>query len=273
MTLRYTAVAMPQEWDDFMAWALPQLGLRWQGYRRVRGQVRKRLARRCAALHLDGPQAYRQRLDADDAEWHHVAVAAQITVSRLLRDAPAWHALAEELCAELVAGEPLRVWCAGCAGGEEAYSWALLWRHVLEPRLPGLTLHVVATDVRAQQLERARRGVYAAGTLREVPDAWRARSFEPQQGGWRVRQSLASMVRFELQDLLAQAPAGEFDVIACRNLAFTYFDERQQRRTADVLRERLRERGWLFLGRGEHLPQGAPGFCASRAVPHAYRRT
>lgn len=250
---------------------MPRLGLRAAGFARVRGQVRKRLARRAAELGLADAVAYRRLLEVDPAEWRHVQEAAQITISRVWRDGAQWQAVARYLQDHVERlGPCLRVWSAGCAGGEEPYSWTLLWRHHLQPLRPQLRLEVVATDARPERLGRAKQAHYQAGTLREVPATMRAESFQAEGGGYRCDPELTRLVRFVRQDLRAEAPDGEFDAISCRNLAFTYFDAKGQRAVVARLQRALRPGGMLWLGRGEHLPEASSAFEALPHVPQAY---
>jgi chemotaxis protein methyltransferase CheR len=103
-----------------------------------------------------------------------------------------------------------------------------------------------------------------------VPEAWRARAFDRDGATWRVRDELRAAVSFRREDLRTSAPDGPFDVVLCRNLAFTYFDEPLQRAVADRIVLRLRPGGLLVLGSHERLPDGVPGV-VSRA-PCIYER-
>lgn len=320
----------------FLQWALPRLGLRWPGFRRVRGQVRKRLARRLAALGLYDLGAYLRRLEAGDpVEWRELEAMCRIAISRFWRDRLVWARLADDvlpaLAREALArAAPLACWSAGCASGEEPYTLALLWDRVLAPALPGLRLRVLATDVDEAVLERARRACYGTSSLRELPAGWvdacftREReerpgaSVEPGQGldratddgdlGERGRGErddddepeggphaaadgsvletigtsawadtgrgagghapppddevclaprLRGLVELRRADLRDEWPDEAFDLVLCRNLAFTYFDDAGQREALTRLLERLRPGGVLVIGRKERLPEAS----------------
>jgi chemotaxis protein methyltransferase CheR len=145
----------------------------------------------------------------------------------------------------------VRCWSAGCAAGEEPYTLSILRRHAL----PRLRLDVLATDAAPHQLERARAAVYSASSLKEVPEAWRGAAFPD---GFQLRPDYREGVRFALQDLREAMPDGPFDLILCRNLAFTYYEEDLQREILAGLAERLAPDGILAIGRHERLPQSAP---------------
>lgn len=212
--------------------------LRWAGFRRVRRQVCRRLARRLRDLGLGGLDAYRALLDADPGEWRALDALCRIPISRFLRD----RATFERLLALLPPG-PLDVWCAGCASGEEPYTLALL--------RPGL--RILATDADPHLLGRARRGCYRASSLRALPSL---EAFDRAGDEYCLRPGPRAGVRFELQDLREAMPGGPFHAVLCRNLAFTYFDEALQRRVLDGILARLRPPRLLVVGRHESPPAG-----------------
>lgn len=242
----------------FLQWALPRLGLRWAGFRRVRGQVCKRIRRRLAELGDADLAAYRRRLQARPAEWSHLDALCRVTISRFLRDRAVHEQLAAAVLPALAAAATARgaaglaVWSAGCACGEEPYGLALLQALGGRPSLP---LRIVATDVDREVLRRARRACYPPSSLRELPAPWREAAFEACDGELRLRERFRSAVLFRRQDLRRRMPAGPFDLVLCRNLAFTYFDEALQRDVLARLRRRIVAGGALVIGRHERLPE------------------
>ncbi|MCO5169719.1 MAG: methyltransferase domain-containing protein [Planctomycetes bacterium] len=244
----------------FLQWALPRLGLRWPGFRRVRGQVRKRLARRLEALGLPDLAAYRARLEAgDEVEWRALDALCRITISRFWRDRRVFARLADDLLPPLAReararGAPLACWSAGCASGEEPYTLALLWDRVLAPAAPGVTLRVLATDVDAAVLARARRACYPPGSLRDLPAGWADACFTRAGDEACLAPRLRDVVELRQTDLRRDLPDETFDLVLCRNLAFTYFDEPGQRAALARLLGRLRPGGVLVIGRKERLP-------------------
>jgi chemotaxis protein methyltransferase CheR len=262
-------VTVDDDCAGFLRWALPQLELRWAGFRKPRRQVCRKVRRRAEALGLDGLDAYRRRLEEDPAEWAVLDGLCRVTISRLVRDRGVWALLRSEVLPALAqraqgrGASALRAWSAGCASGEEPYSLVLCWRLGLA-EAPPVDLDVVATDADPALLERARRGVYTAGSLKEVPAAWREVAFEPApaeggQAAWTLRSAYRDQVRSRCQDVRREAPDGPFDLILCRNLAFTYFAPAVQVSTLNRLAARLVEGGALVLGQHEALPGGEAG--------------
>jgi chemotaxis protein methyltransferase CheR len=117
----------------FLQWCLPKLGLRWAGFRKVRGTLRKRLTRRIRELKLLSLAAYRQRLGTDRSEWRQLESLCRIPISRFYRDKAVYDILASEIlptCAQAARSrnvKALLVLSAGCASGEEPYTISLIW--------------------------------------------------------------------------------------------------------------------------------------------------
>jgi chemotaxis protein methyltransferase CheR len=212
----------------FLQWALPRLDLAWPGFRKVRGQVCKRVRRRMKSLGLAGFAAYRARLEADPAEWRVLDGLCRITISRFFRDRGAFEVLRQLVLQQIARraaaeGRPARIWSAGCASGEEPYTVKILWDLEVSRRVRGASLRLVATDVDETLLERARIACYPAGALRELPAELAAQAFSVRDGCRCLHERHRAGVTFLLQDIRAQVPEGRFDLMLCRNLAFTYF--------------------------------------------------
>lgn len=260
----------------FLQWALPRLGLRWPGYRRVRGQVCKRVDRRIQALKLSGLAAYKTYLSEHAAEWTALETLCSIPISRFYRDRVVFDALGEQIFPELAKRAILRApavvhcWSAGCAAGEEPYTVSLLWDQRVAPSYPQTRLAIVATDVDEHLLERARAACYAWSSLRELPPVWIDRAFDRRNDLYCLREHWKMCIEFRRQDIRLEQPPGEFDLILCRNVAFTYFSEAVQRDVLARIAQRLRPDGLLVIGRHESLPSGACLLPAA-AAPGVYR--
>ncbi len=262
----------------FLQWALPRMGLRWAGFRKVRRGVCKRVARRARSLGLAGLAAYRARLEAHPGEWSVLDALCRVTISRFLRDRGMWRRLEEEvlprLAEDALAGgeEELLCWSAGCASGEEPYSLALLWRLGCAERFPALRLRVLATEADPRLLERARRGAYAPASLKELPREWVGPAFAPAGRSHLLKDAFREGVKFFLQDIRREAPGGIFRLILCRNLAFTYFAEDLQREVLRRLLGCLAPGGFLAIGAHESLPEGAEELPPWPGCPQIFRR-
>jgi chemotaxis protein methyltransferase CheR len=153
----------------------------------------------------------------------------------------------------------VKVWSAGCASGEEPYTLAILgargeFSHVQDARL-----EVVATDANRQLLERARGARYPSSSLKDVPTDWRDHAFQPDGDHFIVRPEFREPVEFLEQDIRYQMPGGPFDLVLCRNLVFTYYEESLQRELLGRILERIRPGGIFVAGKQETLPAGGWG--------------
>jgi chemotaxis protein methyltransferase CheR len=220
---------------SFLRWALPRLGLRWEGFRKPRRQVCRRIRARVGELGLDGLEAYRAYLEARPDEWAVLDRLCRVTISRFYRDRGVWDALRAEL-------DPRSVWSAGCASGEEAYTAALVC-----PKA-----RVLGTDSDPALLERAARGCYSESSLKELPPELRDRGLD----GRCVRDHVKQRVTFLHHDVRKPPPAGPFDLVLCRNLVFSYFSEELQLEVGRGLAGALAPGGALVVGAHETLPDG-----------------
>lgn len=263
---------------ELLRWALPRLGLRWCGFRRVRGQVCKRIQRRLHALSLADAAAYREYLGQHPLEWRVLDALCRITVSRFYRDPAVFRFLEKQALAALAharlrrGGDAVHVWSAGCGSGEEPYTLAFLWALTLAPAFPGLRLELIATDADARLLERAERGCYRASSVRHLPLSWRSAGLFREDDAYCVRSRFRAQVRFVEQDLRESMPTGPFDLVLCRNIAFTYFDAATQSRVARELVARLAPGGALVLGARERLPPDCAGVETWSEPARCYRR-
>ena len=259
-----------------LQWALPRIGLRWQGFRRVRRQVCRRIAARMQQLDLPDLRAYAAHLERNPIEWTRLEAMCGITISRFYRDRGVFDCLADHVLPELArtagAGGTLDVFSAGCASGEEPYSIALIWEIHLAPSFPETALRVLATDRDADLIARAARGCYRRSSLRELPADWVARAFDPIGDDYCLRPALQRAVTFELRNIRQALPEGPFQLILCRNLAFSYFDDPEQRRVLRDLIARLKPGGYLVIGAHEQLPGEQPDLRRIAQSRCIYRR-
>jgi chemotaxis protein methyltransferase CheR len=263
----------------FLHWALPRLGMRWEGFRKPRRQVLRRIAARMADLRVSGFEAYRRRLEDDPAEWRVLESLCRVTISRFYRDRGVWNSLRATVLPELIERAraarraALRAWSAGCASGEEPTTLRLVWDLGLgEARTAGTTLEIVATDIDPVVLGRARRGVFDAGSLRELPEEWvRAAFARRADGAYALRADVAGTIDYRLGDARTPPEGPSFDVVLCRNLVFTYYGEREQRAFLERLADASRPGAALVVGAHEQLPRGTKPWMPSPDEPRITR--
>jgi chemotaxis protein methyltransferase CheR len=254
-----------REGDAFLAWALERLNFRRAGFRKVRKQVHKRIKKHLSELGLGNVAAYRSYLEAHPEEWDVLDALCRITISRFWRGKGVFHRLETDVLPSLVSRlresrrHVLRCWSAGCASGEEPYSLRMLWELELRSRFPDIELGITATDSDQVLLERAETAVYDGSSLRDVPVKWVERAFERRENQFALRASFKEGIEFKRHDIRREAPVDSFDLILCRNLAFTYFEERLQTEVLGTIADRLTPGGVLLIGEHETLPDDQSG--------------
>ena len=239
-----------QEFEAFLEAALPPLGLSPVACRRR--NIRRRLTRRMEELGFHEFARYLHHVRRAPEENLVLRSLLLVTISRFFRNKRVFDSLAARVLPELSkGGTPVRAWSAGCASGEEAFTLRILWEELPDPK-PSLFL--LATDIDDDSLSRAREGTYGESSLREVPRALRGKYFVREGAAFRIRQDLKEGVQFRRHDLLSEDPPGTFDLILCRNSAFTYFGPEAQLSAARSFASALSPSGRLVLGRTERLP-------------------
>ena len=263
---------------QFLQWALPQLRMRWPGFRRVRGQVCKRINRRIQELGLSHLLSYQDYLKQHPDEWPILERMCRVTISRFFRDRRFFAVLESEVLPALArevheSGEKiLRCWSAGCASGEEAYSLSLIWHCRIASDWPGLAMEVIATDVDPVLVQRAKRACYPGSSVHGVPADWLRRAFIQRGADTCLKPEFKDSVRFMDQDIRLHRPPGPFHLILCRNLVFTYFDEGLQREILAGMTPVLSDGGALAIGVHESLPAAVSGFSAWQPGLPVYRK-
>lgn len=267
----------------FLQWALPRLHMRWPGFRRVRGQVCKRLQRRIRQLQLVDLDAYRNYLLQNQDEWALLDGLCQVTISRFYRDKMVFAFLEQEVFPSLLEEtqrrdeKELRIWCAGCGAGEEPYTMALLWALCLQAQFPTVRLNILGTDINPAMLQRAKAACYPFSAIKNLPPAWQNLAFETQGEDYCLQEKYRANVEFLCADLRQSLPQKHcndgFHLICCRNLAFTYFDDALQGQVLQQFHGTLTDGGILLIGVHEALPTEQTSFSAWSERLGVYRKS
>lgn len=248
---------------SFLQQYLPKLGYRWKGFRKVRNQVCKRINKRIRELDLVDIQAYGEYMQNHGEEMKVLDTICNITISRFYRDMGVFDSIAKDIFPSLAEKvwqnqqEQIRCWSAGSASGEEAYTLTIIWNMAVLPETgKDLSLQVIATDRDAHLIERAEKGIYPGGALKELPQEWTKQAFEKKVNEYIIKNEFRQDVQFLEQDIRSELPEGTFDLILCRNLVFTYFQEELQRDVLQRIMTKLNPGGYLIIGNHESRPEG-----------------
>jgi two-component system CheB/CheR fusion protein len=240
--------------EDLLVFIRDSRGFDFTGYKRstVTRRIRKRMHETGATDYTD----YRDRLESSAEEFSHLFNTILINVTGFFRDAETWTFLQREVMPELIADtegtREIRVWSAGCASGEEAYSLAIAFAEALGVDECAKRVKIYATDIDEEALRDARAGLYQARTLESLPDELKDKYFEQNGTQFAFRPDLRRRVIFGRHDITRDAPISRLDLLVCRN-TLMYFNVETQLHVIDRFHFAVREGGYLFLGKAEML--------------------
>jgi len=219
--------------------------------------LRRRIAVRMRAKGVASYLEYAALLDADAREYELLLDVLTINVTRFFRNWPTFESVARNVIPALLAKVgPVRIWSAGTASGEEAYSVAaLFYQHAISLGQDSALsrVSILGSDIDRISLAAADRAIYHSTAFADTPESVANRLF-PLEGERRtVLPVIRSLVRFERRDILHEAaPEGLFDFITCRNVII-YFDRPAQEELFSKFYHALAPGGYLLLGRVETL--------------------
>jgi two-component system, chemotaxis family, CheB/CheR fusion protein len=219
--------------------------------------VSRRIERRLSLKRAVDLDDYVERLRNDTEELNSLYRDLLIGVTRFFRDEDAFAQLTKHVLPQIIAGkrphDELRVWVAGCATGEEAYSIAILLHEQLQALGRPISVKVFATDVHRASLEVAGAGFYKDESLADVSPARLQRYFIKKGDGFQVSQDLRQMIVFAQHNLIKDAPFTKLDLVTCRNLLI-YLQPPAQKKVLSLFHFALKTGGVMFLG-----PSESPG--------------
>jgi len=250
-----------------------RLGIDFSCYRP--GTVGRRILRRMELLQLQELQDYVTLLSANPDELEDLGQDLLIGVTEFFRDPDAFRALADllrELLRERAAADGFRIWSAGCASGEEAYSLAQLLHTLARETGFGGDLKVFATDLHKGALETASRGIYSEEQLTTLPEVYLEQYFRSEgEGRYRIDPQIRRMLVFAHHNLLADPPFTRIDLAVCRNLLI-YLQPEAQQRALTALQFALVPGGHLLLGQSEGVSHLPDSFSVVDAAHKLFRR-
>ncbi len=230
--------------------------------------VYRRIDRRMATHQIEGMDNYVRYLQQTPTEVEALFRDMLIGVTSFFRDPEAFLTLEQHIIPGLfenrTAGHPIRVWCPGCASGEEAYSIAILLQECMQARQENAKVQVFATDIDGRAVARARSGVYPLSIAENVSAERLARFFSLEADGnsYLARKLIRDMVIFSEQDVIKDPPFSRIDLLSCRNLLI-YMNTALQSKLFTLFHYALNPGGTLFLGTSE-TPGELPNLFTAR---------
>ncbi|MBT2790408.1 CheR family methyltransferase [Paraburkholderia strydomiana] len=219
-----------------------------------RATVLRRIERRMQVNGQRSLLGYRDFLRATPDEANALLADMLIGVTQFFRDREAFDFLEQEVILPLFADESgdgqVRVWIAGCATGEEAYSVSLLLARARDAASSSRSIQVFATDIDQSAIVRARTGSYPLSIASDVPAALLQRYFLREGAHYVIAKAVRERILFAAHSLLRDPPFSHLDLISCRNVLI-YLERAVQRQILELFHFALRPNGFLFLGTAE----------------------
>ncbi|MEH2317084.1 CheR family methyltransferase [Nostoc sp.] len=242
------------EFENLLIYLRQSRGFDFTGYKR--STLMRRVSKRMQLLTIENFEEYLDYLEVHPEEFNYLLNTILINVTTFFRDLAAWKYIAEEILPNLIrnkkTSDQIRIWSAGCASGEEAYTLAILMVEILGVEEFRQRVKIYATDVDEDALNQARLATYSAKDVQTVPDELRQKYFEIVGNRYVFRQDLRRSVIFGRHDLLQDAPISRLDLLVSRN-TLMYFNSETQGRILARFHFGLNDPGYLFLGKAEML--------------------
>jgi two-component system CheB/CheR fusion protein len=241
-----------QDWRDILTLLRGRTGQDFFNYKLA--TIQRRVERRMSVCSVDTLADYARVMRDNTDEAVLLMRELLISVTNFFRDPEAYAALEQRVMPVLfqrrAAEDQVRVWSAGCATGEEAYSVAMMLAERASSMVDAPAVQVFATDLDEKAIAAARDGLYAEADVADLSPARLARFFQREPGGYRVRRELREMVLFAHHNVTRDPPFSHLDLIVCRNLLI-YLNRSIQERLIEMFHFSLRPGGFLFLGTSE----------------------
>ncbi|HEY6798298.1 MAG TPA: CheR family methyltransferase [Kineosporiaceae bacterium] len=236
-------------------------GFDFTGYKRA--SLTRRVHRRMEQIGIADVGDYLDHLQVHPNEFTALFDTILVNVTEFFRDPEVWEHLRLDIVPALLAGkgpsEPIRVWAAGCASGEEAYTLAIVLAEAIGIEDVRDRVKIYATDVDDNALAQGRQGSYGPREIRNVPAELLQKYFEVQGQHYIFSKYLRRAVIFGRNDLVQDAPISRIDLLVCRNVLM-YLNAETQGRIIRRFHFALAPGGLLFLGRAEMLLGHSPLF-------------
>jgi two-component system, chemotaxis family, CheB/CheR fusion protein len=249
--------ALPEEepgWATLLEYLHSTRGFDFHGYKPA--SLSRRIRKRIETVGVEGFGRYQDYLEVHPDEFASLFNTILINVTSFFRDPVAWELVQKvavpQILASKASGEPIRVWSAGCATGEEAYTLAMVLSEQIGEDAFRERVKIYATDVDEDALNTARHALFSDRQVESVPPELLDKYFERTDSGAAFRKDLRRQVIFGRHDLINDAPISRIDLLTCRN-TLMYLNAETQAKVLNRLHFALNNGGFLLLGRAETL--------------------
>lgn len=240
---------MIKDYVEFKKFVLQNTGIDLNAYKER--QMKRRIDTLIERNKYDGYDSYSQALKSNKKMLEEFVNYLTINVSEFYRNPALWKTLEDEILPDLMSkfGQNLKIWSAACSTGDEPYSLAM----VLAKKIPLSKIHIIATDIDDQVLEKAKDGVYGANSLKGLPDEYKNKYFQKMGDRFfKISDDIKRCVEFKKSDLLKDPYPTGCHLIVCRNVVI-YFTEEAKQEIYTKFNQSLVMDGCLFVGNTEQI--------------------
>lgn len=242
---------MVRDYEDFKKEVLVMTGIDLNSYKER--QMKRRIDTLIDRNKFDGYDSYTKSLKADSQSLQEFVNYLTINVSEFYRNPTLWKTLEDVVLPDLITkfGGDLKIWSAACSTGDEPYSLAM----VLAKKVPMNKIHIIATDIDKQVLEKAQMGVYGVNSLKGLPEEYKNKYFEQMgEKAYKITDEIKKCVEFKQHNLLKDKYLAGCHLIVCRNVMI-YFTEDAKTEIYKKFNDALVKDGCLFVGNTEQIIQ------------------
>lgn len=247
-------IAEENQFDSLLALLRKETGVDFSFYKP--STILRRIERRMGIAQLITVEEYVRHLKQSPQEIKALYKDLLISVTKFFRDPEAFEVLRKKLIpdifAQASAEQPVRIWVAGCATGEEAYSVAILCADHIEHSKKNADVKIFATDLDKEALDHAGRGIYPESIVVDLPDEKLRRYFLKEGNSYHIQRDIRQMVVFAAHNILSDPPFAKISLVTCRNLLI-YLQPVLQQRVLTSFSFALYPQGYLFLGSSETI--------------------
>ncbi|RZJ28164.1 MAG: hypothetical protein EOO48_10395, partial [Flavobacterium sp.] len=216
--------------------------------------IRRRIARRMVMTKHEELLGYLGLLRSDKTEQDALFNDILIPVSYFFRDPKTFDALSDSVFPVIVKnrvqGDKIRIWCAGCSTGEEAYSVAMSIHEFLQEKKLDFKVQIFATDISENVITKARAGIYSKQDLESISETRLHNYFSKIDGGYIINKTIRDMCVFAVHSFIKDPPFAKLDLVTCRNVLI-YLDSFLQAKALTTFHYALKDSGILVLGKSE----------------------
>jgi len=239
------------------------------------GTASRRIGRRMGINHLHDLNEYISLLQKSKTEPEALAKDLLIGVTRFFRDPDAWEYLRREVVPKIIEDQDddgeIRIWCAACSTGEEAYSLAITIREGLEELKSSRSVKIFASDIDQHAVETAAAGVFPETIAAEFEPKLLKKYFLKKSDGYEICKSIRQMILFTHHNVLKDPPFNKLHLVTCRNVLI-YFRPEAQKRALSIFHFSLKRGGYLFLGPSENISDLGDAFTIENSKLRIFKK-